>query len=466
MESRQDGKQILLSLFSFLEKRQRLEFGVVLGILALSAALAQYTPLAIGYLTDHVLAADRIPLPTVIPLLLSILAVNILNEVIKVIRRLLVEDTATHVEKCARQRATEALLQAPLVYFRQHMTGNIHGRLNRSLEGTSKLIKLIFMDFAPAVASGVAAIAVIFSQLPLPVALAIILVIPVGTFIVLRQITTQKGIRVELMNTRAAMDGTMVELLGGIETIRVLDSAGMEAERIGERSERLRQKEMKHHKAMAFYDCLKFINEAVFNVLVIAVTVLLAARGEISIGTVLTSYLCFTQLTGPLRELHRILDEFSESLVLAEDYFRIAGIPRDFSYQPALPSPPPRDRHPAAGGQLRLSREARRPDFAAGRSGNPPRQLCGDCRAQRLRQIHPDQADCPAGTLYRRHPSGRTAAGEFQPIRAGRAGGPGAPDSLSDCRHRLSQHLLRAAAQCQRRGGAGGRPPGLFGGSH
>ena len=339
MESRQDGKQILLSLFSFLEKRQRLEFGVVLGILALSAALAQYTPLAIGYLTDHVLAADRIPLPTVIPLLLSILAVNILNEVIKVIRRLLVEDTATHVEKCARQRATEALLQAPLVYFRQHMTGNIHGRLNRSLEGTSKLIKLIFMDFAPAVASGVAAIAVIFSQLPLPVALAIILVIPVGTFIVLRQITTQKGIRVELMNTRAAMDGTMVELLGGIETIRVLDSAGMEAERIEERSERLRQKEMKHHKAMAFYDCLKFINEAVFNVLVIAVTVLLAARREISIGTVLTSYLCFTQLTGPLRELHRILDEFSESLVLAEDYFRIAGIPRDFSYQPALPSP-------------------------------------------------------------------------------------------------------------------------------
>lgn len=82
MKSQQGDRQILLSLFSFLEKRQRLEFGVVLGILALSAALAQYTPLAIGYLTDHVLAADRIPLPTVIPLLLSILAVNVLNEVI------------------------------------------------------------------------------------------------------------------------------------------------------------------------------------------------------------------------------------------------------------------------------------------------------------------------------------------------------------------------------------------------
>lgn len=89
---------------------------------------------------------------------------------------------------------------------------------------------------------------------------------------------------------------------------------------------------MRHHKAMAFYDCLKFINEAIFHVLVIAMSVLLAARGIITIGTVLTAYLCFMQLTGPLRELHRILDEFSECIVLAEDYFRMVEITPDFSY--------------------------------------------------------------------------------------------------------------------------------------
>lgn len=82
-----------------------------------------------------------------------------------------------------------------------------------------------------------------------------ILVLPIGTAIVLRQIATQRGIRVTLMEKKAEMDGTMVELLGGIETIRTLDSA---------------LEEMRHHKAMAKYDCLKFINEAVFSVLVIA----------------------------------------------------------------------------------------------------------------------------------------------------------------------------------------------------
>ena len=71
---------------------------------------------------------------------------------------------------------------------------------------------------------------------------------------------------------------------------------------------------------MAFYDCLKFVNEAFFSVLVIGLSVLLASQGAITVGTVLTAYLCFTQLTGPLRELHRILDEFSECVVLANDY--------------------------------------------------------------------------------------------------------------------------------------------------
>ena len=41
---------------------------------------------------------------------------------------------------------------------------------------------------------------------------AMLLVIPIGTAIVLRQIKTQKGIRVELLETKAAMDGTVVEL--------------------------------------------------------------------------------------------------------------------------------------------------------------------------------------------------------------------------------------------------------------
>ena len=344
MQMPETRRKIWKNIFALLPRKQKSGFFLILLILAVSAVLSQLTPLAIGYLTDHVLAGQNASFASVAPILLAILVVNIVNELIKVARRLIVEDTATQAEKTARQRAALSLLMAPLSYFRAHMTGNIHGRLNRSLEGTVKLIKLMFMDFAPAVTTGLAAVVTIFTQLPASVACLVVLVIPVGTFIVFRQIRTQKGIRVELMETKADMDGAMVELLGGIETIRALDSAQTEGARIEARSEQLRKKEMRHHRAMAFYDCLKFVNEAFFSVLVIGLSVLLASRGAITVGTVLTAYLCFTQLTGPLRELHRILDEFSECVVLANDYFQLSDLPLDFSYEEeGVPGQTPRD---------------------------------------------------------------------------------------------------------------------------
>lgn len=135
-----------------------------------------------------------------------------------------------------------SLLKAPLNYFKEHMTGNIHGRSNRCLEGTVKLEKLIFMDFAPAIFNSIAAIVVIFTTLPINLALPMLLVIPIGVVIVFKQISTQKGIRVELLDTKTNMDGSIVELLNGIEVIRILDSTNLEEKRFESKSEFLRKK--------------------------------------------------------------------------------------------------------------------------------------------------------------------------------------------------------------------------------
>ena len=301
-------------------------------IMILSSVLTQITPKAIGWLTDDILSQAQIHFSAILPILFFILIVNVANEIIKIIRRILVEDIATKTEKKARGLVISSLLKAPLAYFKEHMTGNIHGRLNRCLEGTVKLEKLIFMDFAPAIFNSIAAIVVIFTTLPVKLAVLMLLVVPIGIAIVFRQIHTQKGIRVELLESKAQMDGAIVELLNGIEVIRITDSNALEEKRFTDKSEYLRSKEMRHHLQMAKYDCLKFINEVFFTVLMIGTSAWLAAQGKISVGAVLTSYLCFSQLIKPLEELHRILDELSESLILAEDFFKMADIPHDFSY--------------------------------------------------------------------------------------------------------------------------------------
>lgn len=325
-------KHILSKLYHLLDARQKRSFLFIVVIMILSSALTQFTPKAIGWLTDDILIQEQIEFFNIIPVLLLILVVNVVNELIKILRRIMVEDTATKTEKRARGLVITSLLKAPLSFFKENMTGNIHGRLNRCLEGTIKLEKLIFMDFAPAIFNSAAAIFVIFTTLPAVLALPMLLVIPIGIGIVFRQISTQQGIRVELLETKSSMDGTIVELLNGIEVIRITDSISIEESRFENKSEFLRKKEMKHHKQMAKYDCWKFINEVTFTVLMIGISAYLATQGIISVGAVLTSYLCFSQLIKPLEELHRILDELSESVILADDFFKLAEIPNDFSY--------------------------------------------------------------------------------------------------------------------------------------
>lgn len=325
-------KQTLKKLYNLLDFRQKLNFVFILIIMILSAGLAQITPKAIGWLTDDIFLQEQISFDKIVPILLIILVANIINQLIIILRRIMVEDTATQTEKKARSIVISSLLKASLKYFKNNMTGNIHGRLNRCLEGTVKLEKLIFMDFAPAIFNSIAAIIVIFVTLPVYLTLLTLLVIPIGIAIVFRQISTQKGIRIELLETKASMDGSIVELLNGIEVIRMSDSNAIEERRFDDKSEFLRNKEMRHHLQMAKYDSFKFFNEIFFTVLMIGVSSYLATRQIISVGSILTSYLCFSQLIKPLEELHRILDELSESLILAEDFFKMTEIPNDFSY--------------------------------------------------------------------------------------------------------------------------------------
>ena len=332
MKKESSIKNILKKIYRLLDKTQKIEFIIILLIMILSAGLTQLTPKTIGWLTDDILTKNNIEFTSVIPFLILILVINVANEIIKIIRRVLVEDTATKTEKKSRGMVIKSLLMAPLSYFRKNMTGNIHGKMNRCLDGTVKLEKLLFMDFIPAIFNSIAAIITIFITLPIMLAFPMLLVIPIGIFIVFKQISSQKGIRVELLESKSQMDGTIVELINGIEVIRICDSVDFEVNRFNDKSEFLRVKEMKHHKAMAIYDCLKFINQAFFTVLIIGISTYLATKKIISVGNVLTAYLCFTQLLKPLEELHRIFDELSECTVLAIDFFKMVEIPNDFSY--------------------------------------------------------------------------------------------------------------------------------------
>ena len=134
MEQRKSLKEVLKRLYSLLDWKQKRSFLLIVFIMILSAGLSQLTPKAIGWLTDDILGQSGLDFSGIIPLLLFILAVNVFNELIKIWRRIIVEDTATKTEKKARAMAILSLLRAPPVLFQKEYDGK-HSRQAQPMPG-------------------------------------------------------------------------------------------------------------------------------------------------------------------------------------------------------------------------------------------------------------------------------------------------------------------------------------------
>ena len=99
MKKESSIKKIFQKIYRLLDKKQKIEFIVIVLIMIISAGLTQLTPKTIGWLTDDILTKNNIEFKNVIPFLILILVVNVVNEIIKIVRRVMVEDTATKTEK-------------------------------------------------------------------------------------------------------------------------------------------------------------------------------------------------------------------------------------------------------------------------------------------------------------------------------------------------------------------------------
>ena len=286
----------------------------------------------LGKLVDQLVGGSTIIFSVVIPFILTLCAVILVNEGLTVVLKYLIQNIATQTDKDQTVKVIERLLKVDIgrfLYLQQ--IGSLYGRIFRSIEGHITLLKLTFLDFMPVFFAALAAIGIAFIEKPW-MASAMILVIPTGLYLVVKQVSSQKGIRVALLRKKEQVDGKVVEMLGGIETIRVLNTVGFEVSKVEKSTEERRKIEIRHHIVMALYDAAKFLNEGFFTIVVIVLSIYLASRGLILIGDILVYSILFTNITNPLPEIHRILDQSSESSIQVNDLYNILHQPLDVSF--------------------------------------------------------------------------------------------------------------------------------------
>lgn len=263
----------------------------------------------------------------------------VVREALNVLRRYLAESACTRIDRDLYVRVVGHVMSVELSSLAHEQVGALHSRIARSVDGVVRYVRLSFLDFIPALMTGAFALIAALSKQP-RIALVMTGVAPISVALTLWQLVTQRDVRLDLMRSREAMDGTVVEQLGGLDYVRAANTATQEVRRVAHAAEVRRGKELRHHFEMSLFGCGKALNEAVFHLLVLAYAISLYLSGAILLGDILTFSVLYMNVMAPLNEIHRFVVEAHESGLRIGDLVGLMELPVDRSFRPVEPRPP------------------------------------------------------------------------------------------------------------------------------
>ncbi len=264
--------------------------------------------------------------------LLTIAVIYLAREILNVVRRSLVSKSCIDINRDMQTHVVDHLMKIDLNLLSQERIGTLHGKIFRSVDGFVRFVRLMFLDCLPAFATGLFALIAAVLKQPI-LGLVMTGVVPLAVFLTLRQLATQKGVRLELMRDCEEIDGIVVEQLSGAEYIRVAHTLPQEMQRLSAATERRCAREIKHHFAMALFGCAKALNEGLFHIIVLGMATYFAMNRQISFGDVLTFSVLFLSVMTPLNEIHRVIDEGHEASLCLGDLLDMLRIPIDRAFE-------------------------------------------------------------------------------------------------------------------------------------
>ncbi len=297
-------------------------------------------PLLLGRLVDLARPPDEDatgpkPFAAALIVLGWIASIYIIRELLQLVRRFLIEASCTRLEHHMTVKVISHVIRADLAALSEEKIGALQGRISRTTVAFVRFVRLILLEFLPPLVTGTFAVVAALAKEPL-VAGAMVGVVPFSLWLTLRQIASQKGVRLRLMRGREAIDGVVVELLGGLDFIRAANTEKHELDRIARTTEGLRRIEQSHHFKMAAFGAARALIEGAFHILVLGLSVYLATHGRISYGDILTFSILFLNVMAPLNEVHRALDEGHECSLQVADLLAIVSQEPDRSFMPPM----------------------------------------------------------------------------------------------------------------------------------
>ena len=296
----------------------------------LGALAAQVNPLVLKYTVDEVEKLMQFPDPlkegvqVLIIISVILFGKELLNIFIQFGQKYYGEKIRINVASELAQAAVEKILTYRTAFFqdKDHDTGKLQTRIDRGVESLTRLVQNFFIDILPLFSSSIIALVIMYMA-NFYVGLVATLVLPIYFWVSQKQANKLQGVRRTFREQRENKSNGLINIIQSIMVIKSFNRERFEGDRQYNLQMELMNNQLYTRRTNFIYDAIKSFLEQIGVVMIILLTVYLVLGQKISIGAIMMHIMLFSNVSAPIRQLHRIYDQMNDALIYAESFFDV-----------------------------------------------------------------------------------------------------------------------------------------------
>lgn len=301
---------------------------VTLVLTLINSILAQVNAVVLDRSVDAINILDQQPTlswESAISLLLTIsgilLGKEVLATVVNFFRRYYGERMRILVSRDLSVLAVRHVLKFRMAFFTTagNEPGRLQARIDKGVTSLSRSVNVLFIDILPLFTSAVIALVLMFMA-NVYVGLVALCIVPVYFYVTYLQAERMRGGRRGIYEGQQTVSQNILNTVENIAVIKSFNREPIEGDRQANVQGTVTGLQLSTRKQSYFFTGLKGFLEQIGTVLVIILTayLVLVDYPGMTIGKIMYHVMLFSNVSAPIRQLHRIYDDLNDALIYSE----------------------------------------------------------------------------------------------------------------------------------------------------
>ena len=299
----------------------------------ISSLLAQVNAVVLDRSVDAINVLDQQPLLSfekALSLLSLISAIllgkEVLAAVVNFFRRYYGERMRILVSRDLSLQVVNHIMSFKMAFFTTtgNEPGRLQSRIDKGVTSLSRAVNIFFIDILPLFTSAVIALVLMFIA-NVYVGFVALTIVPIYFYVTYIQAERMRAGRRGIYEGQQAVNQNILNTIESINVIKSFNREEIEGQRQAGVQDVVTDLQLSTRKQSYFFTGLKGFLEQIGTVLVIILTayLVLVDYPGMTIGKIMYHVMLFSNVSAPIRQLHRIYDDLNDALVYSEGLYEL-----------------------------------------------------------------------------------------------------------------------------------------------